>query len=643
MKNNQMFRTLIMAAWTAVSLPVTIVTAQNMALRLVDRDASTTRLSVSNAEVPNVNLEGSFDLENWFHVQSAAPVLGVASFTHSNDEPIDTWFFRTVAASAPLAFNVGPRMDTNQFIGALILPETGGQLQLTDANGVFYQLTIRSNLVSEPTTIRMTVITNFSDMPLTNRFRAAVAFEPDGLEFRGPAELKIRFPGAIPALEMVGYGFQASGGEFHLQPWESTTNEVTLAITHFSGTGVAAEPFTATGADRYAQGLAYTRDAIREGDNWAGEQYRDILRNQSEGRITAEDAARQQELVKLQRDFRIYRNGIKPLLAAAERDCEIGLVVLRRLDQLEGSGGKGIFYDEAVRIGPAIRCVCARRYLELCERDAISGRIANEEVTKVLDFVALKTGRIDDPNCNLGSDFDILARLAKGKCHKPWEGTVRYSKVHTSVFAVSSGGENSFTHTVTDSDNVSYVGRITELIDQDGDVLDDGGAWLSWTMKLAGSFKGNRLETETTTTISPEWTVVDSTVTKGVADMPAEGELMLRFDNGLFNFVSTAAGLGTNSYKMPLRKTTGRTVECRAGRNCPQAIAPETRDDGNESLFFGESPSSTRPGLTADWQPNGSLKIVYKQHKREEQPAGSTGHTETTETLTVQVWRGTAE
>ena len=628
----------ILAAWAGVCLSAFTSNAQTMELRLVEREAALTRLFVTNAAAANVNLEGSFDLETWFHIDSAAPSQGVAAFTHVNDEPIDNWFYRAVAGPAPVAINVGPKLDTNRFSGALILPETGGQIQLTDANGVFYQLTVGSNLVSEPTAIRMTVITNFTGMPLTNRFRAAVAFEPDGLEFRGEAELKIRFPAAIPTLEMVGYGFQGDGGDFHLRPWESSTNEVTLGITHFSGTGVAAEPFTATGADRYAQGLKYTRDAIREADNWAGEQNRDILRNLAEEKITKEESERQHRLIKLQRDMRVYLNGIKPLLAAAERDCEIGLVVLRRLDQLDGISGDSIFYNTIVRVGPAIRCVCARKYLELCERNAISGNIATEQVTQVLDLVALKTGRIDDPKCDLGSDFDILRRLAKGKCHKPWEGTIEYTRVFSSLLALGDGG---FSHIVTESDQVSYVGRITELLEQEGDVLDDG-TWQSWTMKLAGKFSGNRLDTETTTTVDPNWTVVDTTVTKGAAAMPAEGELMIRFDNGSFSSVSVGVGLGTNRYSFPLQTTTERIVACRQGPNCPQSVPAQTKNDGTESLSLGKSPGVTTAGLTAEWQPNGSLKIVYKETDKEVLPGGFTGHNETIQTTTIQIWKGSA-
>lgn len=69
--------------------------------------------------------------------------------------------------------NVGPQLDFNQSVNTVISPETGGQLEITDARGVNYQFTVRSNLVTAPTVVRMTVVTNFTNLPLTNRYQAA--------------------------------------------------------------------------------------------------------------------------------------------------------------------------------------------------------------------------------------------------------------------------------------------------------------------------------------------------------------------------------------------------------------------------------------------------------------------------------------
>lgn len=629
-------------------LPCHATSAPALRLRLLDRDATTTRFNVADAGVSNVNLEGSFDLENWFPVQSAVPVQGVASFAHTNTEPIDNWFFRAVAAPAPVAINVGPNPDTNRFVGGVVLPETGGRLEITDANGVFYQLTVRSNLVSEPTAIRMTVITNFSNMPLTNRFRAAVALEPDGLEFRGAAELKIRFPGPIPTLEMVGYGFDGSGSGFHLRPWDSETNEVTIAVSHFSGAGVAAEPFQATGRSAldYGRGLKYTRDAIQDADSWAGDEYRENLRLQREGQRTAEQAAAKRRAIKVHRNFLVYGNAIRALEPAAARDCGVGEVIIKRLEQLldESAGGYGddFFEQEAARMSSLIRCACARYYLELCEKDAISGVIATTQLNNVLDFAARHTGLAEHPDCDLGSDFDIERRFAKGKCHKPWEGTVRYSKVQTSgSILADSGPDSSYINSVTERLDLAYFGRLSQVIEQDG---DPNGDWQSWTIKLEGKFSANRDDSDTTTFVSLTrdnvWTTTDTDVTKGVVNPSAIGKLFIRYDKGEFNYVAASAGLDNIRYEMPTQRTTERTVDCHA-KDCPQPIGPKTVA-GKESLYFAETPGITTPEATVEWQANGSLKIVLKRHKTESLPAPFTGGSETTETLTVQLWKGTA-
>lgn len=640
-------RLLVLLAWCAIGLDPATATTQSLGLLLLDRDATTTRLSVTNANVPNVNLQGSFNLEDWFLVQSATPILGTASFTLTNTEPIDAWFFRAVAAPAPPVINVGPQPDTNQFASALILPETGGRLEITDANGVFYQLTVRSNLVTEPTAIRMTVITNFTDMPLTNRYRAAVAFEPEGIEFRGAAELKIRFPGPIPMLEMVGYGFDGSGGDFHLLPWESDTNEVTLSVSHFSGTGVAAEPFQAKSNQDYSRGLTYTRDAIREADNWAGDQYREIYRLRHDEKMTQEQAIKALRLIKLNRNNRVYINAIKPLLAAAARDCAVGEVVLKRLDELEGESGvygEGGFYQAALEVAPTIRCNCARYYLELCERNAsASGTGLTDALDGILYRVELMTGMVDDPNCDLGSDNQIWARMAKAKCHKPWEGTVRFTRVYTSGYTnVFSGADSSSADFLTERDDVAYFGRINEFVNEEGDVLDDGSTWQTWTFKLAGKFTASHLDSQDNIYVTKDWTLTGTEVTQGVADLAAEGELMIRFENELFTDVGAEAGLGTNHIRMPLRLTTETKVECRTAQYCPKPIPSETTNAGTEDLYFGESPGIRTPGLVATWQKNGSLKIVFTRNNREPYLAPSTGYNETTETLTVQLFRGSA-
>jgi hypothetical protein len=116
---------------------------------------------------------------------------------------------------------------------------------------------------------------------------------------------------------------------------------------------------------------------------------------------------------------------------------------------------------------------------------------------------------------------------------------------------------------------------------------------------------------------------------------------MIRLDNDLFKFVSPSAGLGTNRYVVPLQRTTERKVECRTGGDCPEAIPEETKAFGGWRLSFAESPSSNTPNSVVTWT-NDLLKIVFTRNRREDYPAPFTGHSETTETLNVDLVRGTA-
>jgi hypothetical protein len=102
---------------------------------------------------------------------------------------------------------------------------------------------------------------------------------------RGVAELHIRFPSAIPELEMVGYGFARDGDDFHLNRWQTSNNEVVLPIAHFSRAGEAAEPFAASGnfLQRFEQAWHSTRDAGRQADEWASEELREISRLRQKG------------------------------------------------------------------------------------------------------------------------------------------------------------------------------------------------------------------------------------------------------------------------------------------------------------------------------------------------------------------------
>ena len=223
----------------------------------------------------------------------------------------------------------------------------------------------------------------------------------------------------------------------------------------------------------------------------------------------------------------------------------------------------------------------------------------------------------------------------------PWEGTARFTRVYRSNFTnIASGPDSSLTQIAIEQEDLVYDGRISELVEEDGDVIEPGSTWQSWTFKLAGKFTASKLDSETVTSVTKDWTVTSTDVTEGTAEPAAEGEVIIRFDNDLFNFVSVSAGLGTERYDVPLQRTTEQTVECRS-TSCPAPIPLETKPFGTWRLAFAESPGKNTPNA-AITSTNDTLKVVLTRTRLEEYPSPFTGQNETTETLTVDFTRSRA-
>src|SRR5262245_17784181 len=100
------------AAWASLAfLPDTAT--QPLRMELSGHSAGVTRFTATGAQGPNVNLQGSFDLETWFVIGSAPAVNGSAELAHTNSESVDAWFYRAVAEPAVVQINAGPQADTN--------------------------------------------------------------------------------------------------------------------------------------------------------------------------------------------------------------------------------------------------------------------------------------------------------------------------------------------------------------------------------------------------------------------------------------------------------------------------------------------------------------------------------------------------
>jgi hypothetical protein len=603
------------------------------------------RLRASAAAGANVHFEASFDLTEWFLVRAVPAAGGAATLALTRDEPLSAQFFRAVEAPPPFTGSVEPKSDPLRSVGGLVTPEAGGHVSLTGPDGVVYTLEVGTNRVWQPVVVTMTAITDFTALPLANAFRAAVQLEPDGLEFRGTAELRIRFPGTIPEFAMVGYGFDGDGREFHLKPWQINGSEVVVPLSHFSGAGVAAEPFPPAGnfSQRFEQTWHSTRDAGRVADQWAAEEMREASRLRGRGLLTPEEHLQQLEAIRRARNRKEYRLGILPLLEAALTDCAVGRVVLHRLDRLEsGTGlpyGQGPFMRDIARLSSPVRCRCAHHYLDLCERNpTASGLAITRELTGLLQDLELMTGLTGDPTCDLGTNADILERLRRGPCHKAWEGSVRYTLEETEHWAT---GEDGYSTTKDRRVNRTFVGRVTEVLEQDGD-SDPEFNWEFWRLRLLGRLTASLDDEAVQVIADPDWRATETTERQGRFDQEVPGDLALRFEQGQPETVLASVGLEGVTYAMPRKYATETGVECwNAPPPCPESKPRTSRDDGTVNLYFAFG-SIPRDVKELTWQ-NGELKVVFERVDRSNPPPGFRDYLkERIERMTVRLWRAKA-
>ncbi len=622
--------------------------ASALSLHWLGRNDSVTRLETTNAPGPRVQLQGSFDLENWFLLAAGAPVEGRFTFTHTNSEPLPLTFYRAVTPADPNPSpdpQIDPRPDPTQSISTLLTPELGGRLDIVDSDGVLYSLLVRSNLVREPVAVRMTVITNFGALPFGPQFRASVMFEPEGLEFRGPAELRIEFPTDPPELELLAYGFNAQGGGFHLRPWTVTNRTAVLEVSHFSGSGVAAVPLPPAPQPKltYEQFRSSTRDAIRDADHWAGTRYRELSGRRQRNEISLAEFEEQLGGIRAIRNRMIFIQAIQPLLHQAATDCEIGGLILDRLDRLEsengGSYGKGLYYQEMLKLAPKVRCACAHQYIDTCESNpASSGQSARTGLNRILETCQLITGRIDAQGCDLGDDAELDRRLAAAPCHKPWEGVLRFSEVMTEVTNLDYEG-GFYQDRIREE--TSFVGRITRLLSSDGDpAIDNLPSWAAWVFELSGTLAGTVREDSTRVLSYEDFTTTETIRVTANARYTTPGDLHLLFEDDAFDSLSFSAGLAGVKYPMSRTSVEQVTVDCKPGRErfCPPPRGPETHPDGSDDLHFAALADADTPEATVTFA-NGKLKVTYRRVRVDSQPAPFSQTITWTESWTAELWR----
>jgi hypothetical protein len=384
-------------------------------------------LLLSGLQSGDYGLDASTNLTTWFRLLSTAGTNGQIRYQHAEAVQFQTLYYRGVQLANATNLVVVPQVDSNVVAVAVITPETGGALTLTNDGGTRFTFRVGPSNVIEPVAITMQLVTNFSAFPAENSMRSAILFQPDGFTFHGAGLLEIQYPTNVPHLKLSSFAFNGDGGGFHLTPDVVATNRVQIPVTHFSGVGTALwEPGARTRA--ITTNVENTRD-------YMAQQLAEVLGLERERQLLGQepDPSVFDKLISKQQEY--YDKYLQPYFAEAARDCALARFLIRevlgieRQSQLLGmEAGPGAAFLSSTMVGSWM-CNCASEALKACEE----GKISDQTLIRTLlgmERQAQLLGSSDQlAACGLGSLESILDKAANQKlpCVTEWFGVVSYS------------------------------------------------------------------------------------------------------------------------------------------------------------------------------------------------------------------------
>lgn len=611
--------------WLAACCPPLPASAQPVALTLEGVGLDGTRLRATGSTATQMSLEGSFNLQDWFLIQSVPTANGTAAFVHSNAIPASAVYYRAREGAPAESFRIVAAADPNRSAAGLITPEAGGRISLTSADGIRFDLVAPEDAVREPLAVRMTVITNFGAFPEHDGFRAAVAFEPEGFDFRLPARLTITFPDDLPVPDMAGYSFDGDGTGFHLIAARPTSRQVVLPVDHFSGKGVAS--FRGDGPPPFDRAWKGQRDARYAAEDRHARRARQILRDEYSGKLSDSQAKLAWDLSELDMVFDVYRNGVQPYLQAAETDCAVGRgIVVPELQRLSEAvtrilGGPPGDYDpigDALRsVMPKVRCACARALIRECEQNpnASGSRLLTALNDLLLDS-RLVTGRTDAQGCELGSDDQIRERLMSGPCFGTWEGTIVLSRV-TSI----AGTVQDRTRTaVYDDETRELYSATVKRVAKHRTFTSGGKPAESWELETEGVYHAGLRISRQLVDDPPDWDIVTTTTdSASVAEsLPTVGDIALRIVDGKLESVGAGGGGSPLSLRHSVLTETSYRCKVPFPPNNPCPTGSSWTQNRSLGLFMGFGVDATDP-LAAFTSVPGQITATWHRVREFEQ------------------------
>jgi hypothetical protein len=111
--------------------------------------------------------------------------------------------------------------------------EEGATLSTTGSDGTRYTLVMPAGAIAGARDITMTPLAAAHGLPFSGGLRGGVALIPAGLEFFGPATLRIEPPAAINPAQIIALAAE-DGADLHLYPATVTSWMIEMQLYHFS-------------------------------------------------------------------------------------------------------------------------------------------------------------------------------------------------------------------------------------------------------------------------------------------------------------------------------------------------------------------------------------------------------------------------
>ena len=219
-----------------------------------------------------------------------------------------TGLVETNEIQAPLA------LDDGNSIKAAV-PVSGGVITTTATDGSLFTLTIPDGALVTDTQVTLIPVTAIADQPLGGYAGAAVQLQPEGLQFLLPVTLTIEISATIPVESELTVSWHGDGQDFHHYPvlLEYPYPQVAFRLMHFSGFGYLGDNISIPIDDGYTP--SDPEDQFKQA-------WDEVIRREREAQANGQpgDPNFGDVLARLLREY--YRSVIKPMLNAAEGDCD---------------------------------------------------------------------------------------------------------------------------------------------------------------------------------------------------------------------------------------------------------------------------------------------------------------------------------